>query len=51
MDVDIIMAWPIKKLFEYMAFYRTESNDFKESQKKPISFEEICKRMEKEGLL
>ncbi len=36
-----------------MAFYRTETEEFQENQKKgePISFEEICRRMEREGLL
>lgn len=29
MDVDIILAWPLKKIYEYMAFYRTESESWK----------------------
>lgn len=51
-DVDVIMSWPLSKLYEHMAFYHTESDQFKESQKKsdePMSFEEIIRRMELEG--
>ena len=29
MDVDIIMSWPLKKIYEYMAFYITEDEDWK----------------------
>ncbi len=30
MDVDVIMSWPLCKIYEYMAFYLTESEEFKE---------------------
>jgi hypothetical protein len=52
-DVDIVLSWPISKLYRYMAFYITESDKFKEDNKKDkvLSFEEICQLMEKDGLL
>jgi len=51
MDVDVVINWPLKKLYEYMAYYHTQSDVFKETQKtnEPISFEEIIRRMEQEG--
>ncbi len=33
MDVDIISAWSLSKLYEYMAFYVTETEKFKEQYK------------------
>lgn len=27
-DVDIIMSWPVGKLYEYMAFYITQDQDW-----------------------
>lgn len=54
MDVDIILSWPMKKLYQYMAFYITETEEFKKKQKfskEPMSFEEICTMMDREGAL
>jgi hypothetical protein len=54
MDADIILAWPLKKIYRYMAFYITESDDFKKKQKfdsEPMSFEEICEMMDRDGAL
>ncbi len=28
-DVDVIMSWPTRKIYEYMAFFRTETDEFK----------------------
>ncbi len=33
MDVDIIMAWPLKKIYEYMAFYVSETPEWQEKYK------------------
>ncbi len=33
MDVDVIMSWPLDKLYGYMAYYLTQSEDFKEKIK------------------
>ncbi len=30
MDVDVIANWPLDKIHEYMAFYLTETDNFKE---------------------
>lgn len=30
MDVDVIMSWPLHKIYEYMAFYISETDEFKE---------------------
>ncbi len=30
MDVDIIMSWPLDKLYEYMAFYMLEDEKCKD---------------------
>lgn len=32
-DVDIIMSWPVRKLYEYMAFYITQDPDWVEKYK------------------
>lgn len=29
-DVEVIMNWPLNKIYEYMAFYLTDSDEFKE---------------------
>lgn len=52
-DADLIMKWPLSKIYRYMAFYLTESDDFKKkaSNDKTMSFEEIVRLMEKDGLL
>ena len=53
MDADIIMSWPLSKIYRYMAFYLTETDDFKKNlnKDKVMSFEEIVRLMEKDGLL
>ncbi len=30
LDVDVIMSWQLDKIYEYMAFYMTEQDSFKE---------------------
>jgi hypothetical protein len=42
----------MKKIYQYMAFYITETDEFKTKQKfskEPQSFEQICALMEKDG--
>jgi hypothetical protein len=48
-DVDIVMTWSLTKFYEHLAFFYLESEAFKESQKTPIEFDEIVKRMEQQG--
>ncbi len=53
-DADVILSWPIDKIYRYMAFYITESEDFKKKQKfnnEPMSFEAICEMMDRDGAL
>lgn len=33
MDIDVIMSWPLHKIHEYMAFYLSETEEFKEKLK------------------
>lgn len=46
MDVDIIMSWPVGKLYEYMAFYISEDSDWQEKYKEEqMTPEERTKRL------
>ncbi len=53
MDIDIILAWPLKKIYGYMSYYRTQTEEFKKQQKSetPISFNEIVRLMERDGVV
>lgn len=33
MDVDVIMKWPLDKLYEYMAYYYSQTEEFQEEMK------------------
>lgn len=33
MDVDIIMSWQLDKIYEYMAFYMSEDDGWKQKNK------------------
>jgi len=46
LDVDIIMSWPVGKLYEYMAFYMTEDSEWLEKYKEEqLTPEERTKRL------
>ena len=46
LDVDIVMAWPVGKLYEYMAFYITQDPDWVEKYKEEqMTPEERTKRL------
>lgn len=51
-DVDIVLEWPLKKLYRYMAYSIADSEAFKKRQNKDkvISFDEIIDMFERDGI-
>lgn len=39
-DVDVVMRWPLAKLYEHMAFFVTETPEFQERYKEQTMTEE-----------
>lgn len=52
-DAEVIMTWPLKKIYGYMSFYITETDKFKKADEKDkvMSFDDIVKMMEADGVL
>jgi hypothetical protein len=48
-DIDVIMQWPLSKLYGYMSYYLTQTDEFKEKMriesKRPMTSDEIANKL------